>query len=157
MAYLPYLLNLLDYPDTYEGYINFFLKIKEDCKGVEFVEAEAGMSIHGNEFHSNEFFETLRLSSGAQSGKILMCSDSFGYSFWTLPNSITHASFGNLDYANAGHTGFESPSGAQNKINDITLVPNGADTIDGVAACVINSGNASVTLIADGTSDWEVV
>lgn len=39
---------------------------------------------------------------------------------------------------------------------NITVTPNGADTIDGVAGTITITPNASVWLISSGSSDWEV-
>jgi hypothetical protein len=42
-------------------------------------------------------------------------------------------------------------------VNNVTIVPNGADTIDGAANFLISTQRASVTLRSDGESGWMLV
>jgi hypothetical protein len=48
--------------------------------------------------------------------------------------------------------------GAGAAVNNITVTPNGGDTIDQVAASLtVNTTRAAVRLYSDGTSNWEVL
>jgi hypothetical protein len=41
--------------------------------------------------------------------------------------------------------------------NGATLTPNGADTIDGLSSFSMTNTKQSLTLVSDGTSDWEII
>ena len=42
-------------------------------------------------------------------------------------------------------------------VNPITVTPSAGDTIDGAATFVITTARASITLVSDGVSNWEIV
>lgn len=64
----------------------------------------------------------------------------------------------NLPAATNAMTVWIKDSGQNANTNNITIVPDGTDTIDGNNSnYVVNWDNASVTLISDGTSGWWIL
>jgi hypothetical protein len=39
----------------------------------------------------------------------------------------------------------------------ITVIPDGADTIEGIASAIIDSNNAALMIISDGVSNWQII